>query len=214
MSMGMTMSHRLEQRQELSLTQRHALLQSQQLSCRLALLQVLTGDNYEPNGKCPECQRQLTPVEILKGFNQNPVDYTTRCTGCGHRFAPKLICFGNQSRIELPFYCEQQALAQLKGMEAQAPEQIAKSVPAVYRSLVFHCGNLKTAFSRLNVDYTLEKEVDWKNKIQPFLGKLADSVIAECAGITVNKVRRMRKKLGINAYSVERALEEIEDEDY
>jgi hypothetical protein len=93
------------------------------------------------------------------------------------------------------------------------PEQIARDNPAIYRSAIFHHGNLKNAFKAIGIEYTLEKAVDWENRIGPFLGRLPDTLIAHTAGISVRRVSAMRKRMNVPKYSARLALEEAEEEE-
>ena len=197
--------------QSLQLTQEQRIvLQQLSFSLRLDLIQALWGQRYEPRGTCPGCDRKLTAVEIIKGFNQDPNDFTTGCSACGRRFEPSLICFGDGVEIRLPFYCDVQALEKLKGRELLLPERISKELPGVYRSAIIHHGSLRRAFEKLGINYQFEEINDWKTKIQPFLGRLQDTVIAECVDAPVSAIRALRKKLGIPKYSLAAALEEAE----
>lgn len=208
----MNLEMRIRQTQEIRLTQeQRILIQTQTFSLRLELIQALRGEKYEPSATCPFCSRQLTPIEIIRGFNQNPNDFTTCCSGCGHRFEPRLICFFDGSRIELPFFCNCQALDQLQGKKDLAPERFARDFPGLYRSLIVHHGGLRQAFAKIDVEYNFEEISDWRHKIQLFLGRLPDTTIAELVHVSANTIRHMRKKQGIERYRVSRALKEIEE---
>jgi len=118
MSMSLGLSQRqapmLSQRLEQKLSQKHA------LSLRLSLVQRLARrirgkeEDYRPKGTCPSCSRRLSPAEIVLGFNRNPIDTTTKCPKCKHRFQPMLFAGHTGSSIEMPFYCPIQTLGMLK----------------------------------------------------------------------------------------------------
>lgn len=186
----MSLEPRMEQEQK------PLLLQEQYLELLLALYD----ERYVPTGNCPQCSRKLTAKEILEGFNDNPTDYTTCCTGCNYRFEPKLICFGKAANIELPFYCPNQALHQLGKLASENPDAIKKENPAVYRSILVHHGSLKSAFKSINIDYQFDEVPEWKDKVVPFLGKMQDTVIASATGQPVHKVRQFRNHLKIKAF--------------
>lgn len=170
-------------------------------SLRMELIHALRGERYKPQGICPSCRRKLTPTEIIAGFNQDPSDFTTLCTGCGTRFAPLLICFGKELNIELPFYCATQTLAQMRGKENLPPEEFSWRHPAVYRSAIVHHGGVRQAFAEIGIRYEFEEVHDWRNKIRPFLGRLPDTVIAKYANVSAGVIGAMRRKLGVERYA-------------
>lgn len=193
MSMGLSQS--LEHRQELTQRQSLELRQSQRLALRLDLLGAINEGNFKPQGDCPKCHRKLTHLEILNGFNQDPNDFTTRCSGCGHRFEPRLIWSTGTSRTELPYFCGSQTLAQMRELASLPPQEVRREHPTIYYSARCHFGTLKNAFQRIGVEYSFD-DVDesWQRKVTPFLGKLADTVIAGCVGVPVGKVRALRRE--------------------
>ena len=199
----MTQSLRLTQEQRLKVSQLS-------FSLRLQLIGELRSERYKPQASCPNCLRKLTPVEIIKGFNQDPNDFTTCCTNCGHRFAPILICFNDEIQIELPFYCDVQTLSKLPGKEELSPEQLLREYPGLYRSAIIHHGCIRRAFEKIGVKYVFEEISDWKSKILPFLGRMPDTIIADCVDASVAKIRAIRHKLGISRYTLRKALEDEE----
>ena len=205
--MEMTMIPKLIQTQSLKLTQEQImLLQNRLFTLRMELVYALRGEKYKPRATCPSCSRELTPAEIIRGFNRNPQDFTTCCSGCGNRFEPLLICFLDGSQIEIPFYCDMQLLNQLKGKEEISPETLARSYPAVYRSAIVHHGSISQAFKKIGIDYGFEEVSDWKNKVKPFLGCLPDTTIAECVNVLPAAIRTMRKRLGISRYTINKII--------
>ena len=207
-------SFSIRQSQSLRLTQAQRVLvvQTHILTLRLALIQALRDEEYKPEAECPKCLRKLTPVEIISGFNQDPNDFTTCCSACGHRFEPLLICLGNGSRLELPFFCDSQVLAQMRGLEDLSPEEFSAKRPAVYRSAIVHHGSIRKAFQKIDIEYPFEEIPDWKNKINGFLGRLPDTVIAQYVDVSVASIRQFRWKLQIPKYTSGRALIEAESE--
>lgn len=206
MILSQTPSLQLQQR----LTQEQRLsIQSQQLGLRIELAGELRGERYEPTASCFECGRKLTPGEILQGFNDNPHDFTTRCSGCGHRFEPKLVCFSGRSTLELPFFCDIQTLDQLPGKENLSPEQLSRLHPAIYRAAIIHHGTIRKAFKEIGINYEFKEIPEWKNKVTAFLGRLPDTVIAKCVNVPATTIRSMRKKLNIDRYTAAVALAEI-----
>ena len=211
MGLSMRISHRLETRQSLSLTLEQRLsIRNYLFEMQMALVGALHGERYETNGTCPKCRRQLTTGEILRGFNRDPNDFTTRCTKCGDRFEPQLIAFTNGARIELPFYCDNQVLAQLGKHKNLSPEILAQKHPAIYRSAIVHHGSISAAFQKAGIKYNFDETLDWKNKIAGFLGKLPDTVIAKCARVAVYKIRAMRRQMRIPRFTTKVAMAEME----
>lgn len=215
----MALSCRLELKQKQRLTtsltlERKTMVQAHVLGIKLELLATITGDKYTPSGKCPNCYRELTPLEIIQGFRPDPYDYSTKCTGCGTRFEPLLICIPQTGiEIELPFFCSMQTLERLRGKEYLSPEQIAKNEPATYRSSIIHHGGLTGSFKQIGVDYPFKEELDWKIKIIPFLGNLPDTEIASCLNIPVHQIRNLRKKNNISRCTLSKMLENIDMEE-
>jgi len=168
------------------------------LNLRLALLETLSNDRYRAKATCPACNRRLTSMEILKGFRRDPRDYTTRCPRCGHRFNAQLILTTPSGQIELQLFCAEQTLNQLLGKDCFKPIEFMKVFPSVYRSVLFHFGSLKAAFTKLKVNYRYsEKHLQWQNKVRRFLGRLPDAVIASAVGVSTSSVRKLRIKLDI-----------------
>lgn len=207
------MSYELRQelRQELKLTQK--LLQECRLhiyALRMNLIGVLRDEQYEPKGRCPQCNKNMTPAEIIAGFNNDPNDFTTQCPECECRFAPSIICFGNGTSVTLPFYCDIQTMEQLRGKESLSPAEIAQRYPAIYRSAIAHCGGLAQAFAAIGIDYPHKEELSgWKNKVRPFLGRMTDKMIAEVVRVSPATIRKMRKELDIPRFTMTVAAEEI-----
>lgn len=210
---GLGFSQRPELRAEQSLLLEAELrlaVKTHLLNQRLELLQVVRGYHYEPHATCPHCTRNLNLLQILQGFNQDPADFTTVCSHCKTRFNPKMVCSGNGWRIELPFYCRTQSLAQLGDKSSLSPEEFNKKEAALYHSLIFHFGSLKNAFQHAGQDYKFEEKIDWETKIKPFLGQMPDTVIARYAGVSRRTIGRLRKELKIPRFLVSDLRDELE----
>ena len=217
--LGLSLSHRLEQKLEHKLNLSHEQrlrLRTHVFSLKIELIEALRAERYNPSGECPRCMHKLTHVEILSGFNRDPEDYTTKCPRCNTRFEPRLIMFGNDVRVELPFYCDCQALSKLMVIGAQTAEELSRQYPAVYRTCIVHHGSIKAAYKAINIDYPYEEISDWISKVTPFLGRLQDTEIARCAGVSVYKVRKLRHSMDIPRYTTEKAFTESMnlDDDY
>jgi|TARA_Y100000310_G_scaffold299617_1_gene334619 hypothetical protein len=197
---------KIEQSAKLTAEQR-ASVEAKVLGIRLELVQALRGEKYEPNATCSRCNRKLTPLEIIKGFNNDPNDFTTCCSACGYRFEPRLVCFVDGARIEVAFYCDCQTLEQLRGKENLSPKELCAKFPAIYRSAIIHNGSIKRSFKKIGINYLFEEVSIWKNKIKPFLGRLPDTVIANYVNVSPSTIGAMRKKLGIARYSKRMLLE-------
>lgn len=202
MSFGMSMS----MSQSMSLEQFLSPMQllSHQLSLEAKLARRIHGDDevYRPKGTCPHCEKQLKPAEIVKGFNRNPQDFTTRCPGCKRRFAPILVSSRSIGSIEIPFYCALQTLGMLKPEMIDIQfEEFKRRMPTIYRSAFYHFGSLKAAFSRIKLSYKHEPRVSsWQKKVFSFLGRLPDKTIASSANVSVSEVRKLRKEKGVSPY--------------
>ncbi|MBI5138212.1 MAG: hypothetical protein HZA95_00215 [Candidatus Vogelbacteria bacterium] len=200
----------LKQEMRLKLRQSLEARLGMQLSLRLELIDSLRGEKYEPKGKCPGCEYRMSNGEIIRGFNQDPTDYTTGCPRCKTRFEPKLV-YGMTAagRVEIPFFCSTQVLAQMAntvGLIRMSPDRIRNEYMTIYHSAIAHYGSLKAAFVKLGREYPFverdpkkDKE-DWKKKIIPFLGRMPDTVVADCAEVSVSVIRRMRKDRKIRCY--------------
>lgn len=214
MRMGISLGQelRLTQRlaQRLTLAQRLR-VQEQALAIRLELVGTLREEEYKPEATCPDCSRKMTSAEIVRGFSRDPKDFTTCCSGCGCRFEPHLVCFGDGSRVELPFYCNCQTLDQLPGKENLPPAELARLHPGVYRSAIIHHGGVRSAFEKMGINYPFEEISDWRNKIQPFLGRLPDTTIASCVHTSARVISIMRKKAGVSRFTIKKALEEADE---
>lgn len=207
---GLTLSLNINQslQTRLSLDQRIG-LRLYLFQVRSELVQELRGERYNPKAECPDCFHKLSLAEILQGFNDNPQDYTTGCPQCGQRFVASLVSFGQASSIHLNFYCPCQTLDLLRGKEQESPEGISRWNASVFQSAVIHYGSLRKAFEQIDADYSFDEIGPWKDKVQPFLGRLPDTTIAECIDVPVSAVRYLRRKLGIDRFSVSKALEEV-----
>ncbi|MCB0335177.1 MAG: hypothetical protein KDD62_02695 [Bdellovibrionales bacterium] len=195
-----TQSQSVRQRQRLELNQKVSC--DQQLSLRATLLQALHPDGYyHPEGRCPQCEHDLSIKEVLQGFSRDPNDFLTTCPKCKARFAPKMTQRSNASSTELPFYCEVQTIGWLRRIDPIGYDEFKKQYPAVLQSARYYFGTLTNAFSQIGIDYLHEPELKWHEKVKPFLGMLPDSVIAECVGKAASTIRRLRIKEGVEKYA-------------
>jgi len=211
--MSFRFEHRLEQKQVLRLSAEQRLqIENRLFGLRMELIQALRGDRYQAGEACPSCGQKLSAAEIIGGFNQDPDDFSTACVACQRRFNPRLICFGDGTRIELPFYCAMQVLARLPGKEMLSPEEFLKAYPAIYRSAIVHHGGLCQAFAQMDIVYPFEEISGWKAKVVSFLGRLSDKMIADCVNVSAVTVGNYRRKLGISRYRKHEVLDDLEEE--
>ena len=209
MGMSLRASHEVRATQSIRLTATQKLAAKQTLlTLRLALVGAVHGGDYQPRAQCPRCERTLTSLEIMQGFRSDPLDYTTECTFCHTRFDPKLVWRMGESYAEIPFYCPSQVLYQLNGLEGLKPEEMQKEHPAIYHSVRVHHGNLRKAFEKVGIQYQYENVVNWKERVNDFLGKLPDTVIAEVVDLSVKTIRNLRNSLGIKPFSRRQLLDE------
>ncbi len=188
-------------RQHLRLTQRQRLiLRTVQLQFRRDLVGALHNDTFSPKAVCPRCFQKLTDLEIMQGFKEDPRDYTTECPHCGHRFSPRLYRSTGSVQLDTAFFCPAQTLDQMYARSETPLEEFRTHHAAVYYSTILHFGGLKQAFAKIGLTYAHEAELDWKNRVGPFLGKMADTVIAELVDAPVASIRKLRRDQGIKAY--------------
>ena len=209
--MSLTLSHRVEQRITQRLTQSQGLaIDIAQLQLRRDLTDTIHGEEYKPRAECLKCGYQLTDLEIMKGFNDDPRDYTTCCPKCNDRFEPALVHKTVSGSVQRAFYCPLQTLDRLRDL-VQTPleELMGNKHASVYYSAIAHFGGIKQAFKRLGLTYAFASDLDWKKAIGPFLGKMADSVIAEIVGSSSSAIRRLRQRAGAPAYNRRREAAEL-----
>ena len=190
------LSLRQTQTRRLTMTQR-LIIEQRQLDERIHLMGNLHNVEYVLEAICTNCGRRLKTLEILRGFTIDPTDLTTKCNSCGMRFLAYLKAKNSYVSIEVAFYCPTQTLDQLRDKQNLTLYQLITKYAAIYHSALIHFGTLKNAFSRIGVNYELEGRTDWKNKARHFLGKLPDTVIAECVGEKVTTIRSFRRSLNI-----------------
>jgi len=207
MNMELSLGHRAE----LRVDQRVA-LETRQTQLRLELISALHDRQYQPDNQCPSCSHKMTLLEILHGFNDDPLDRTTECPKCHARFNCALVTYTAAARLELAFYCPSQTLhflGEMAGAELMTPEEIEKAAPAYYHSAIAHFGSLKSAFEKTGAEYLFREtptEAVVKARLQPFFGKLTDKIIAEVAGLAASKIRAWRREAGIKARGRKKAI--------
>ena len=143
MGLEQRLAPKLEQRLELK---QRLKIQARLLGLRLQLIGKVSGESYKPHAACPKCFCRLTPLEIIKGFNRDVNDFTTKCPKCKERFEPTIICQRPVGKTEVPFYCPSQTLNQLGGKENLPAADFKAAYPAIFHSVTVHFGSLSEAF--------------------------------------------------------------------
>ncbi len=69
----------------------------------IALLEDIYGTNYKLEPKCLDCRYQLKLIDVLRGFRQDPQDFTTGCPECGLRFEMKNRATGRKDENGFQF---------------------------------------------------------------------------------------------------------------
>ncbi len=185
---------RQQLRQRLCLRQRQALTLAQK--CELRLDQIYDSDGLfglflgiishahgqamQPNALCIKCQHTLSITEIVIGFKTDVNDFTTQCPRCKQRFEPTNLV-DQRTGKEHGFWCRDQTLDRLPGMEVLKVEEFREQHPEVYFSAIFHFGSLFNAFKRKGLEYRKE-EWDWETKVKFCLGQISDKDISEIKG--------------------------------
>lgn len=202
MGFGLRLSLPHSHKVQLTLAQRHA-VQLRQMQLRQELVQSLRGrgERMIPRAVCPQCSHLLTPLEIMRGFLDDPHDTTTACSECGERFQPTLETRTHDVPGATSFWCPAQTLSALRELGAHEPDFLRKSNSTIYYSAIVHFGSIAAAFCAIGIEYTHDDEIVGRDeRIVPFLGLLPDTVIASVARMSVSTVRRKRWSLGIERY--------------
>lgn len=192
---------RMEMRKELRLTQKQRL--EQKLFLRLALLHALRGEKHVPTGTCPRCNKKMTPSEIMRGFNRDPNDFTTKCPKCKTRFEPRLVSKSRSGTLECKFLCAVQTLAKLPGKETLSPAELNRREHAMYQSALVHFGTMQEAFKKAGIAYRFKEKVAINTKVRRLLGRLPDAVIARYASVSARRISAMRRERGIGRWHAE-----------
>lgn len=195
------LTQEVAQRIVLSVTQQQA-IKTAQLQLRRDLVGALHGGTFTPKATCPQCGRGLTDLEIMKGFLDDPKDYTTQCPGCKRRFPPRLRRVEDTSTTEVAMFCPAQTLDQLPELAETPVDEFQTKHDGVYQSALLHFGGLKQAFARIGLTYKHEADLNWKKIVNDFLGKMADTVIAELAHVSAKAVGNLRRSLKIPRYLI------------
>jgi len=72
-----------------------------------------------------------------------------------------------------------------------------------------HFGSLANAFKKMGVKYTKEEKTLWHVKVQPFLGRMPDKMIAEVVGVGPALISALRRSYRIPRFSKLELAKEI-----
>lgn len=200
MHLGLGFGHYQQHRQVQSLRLSHAqrqVIDQKIIAMRLDLIESVWGIRYSPKCECFNCGYKLMTVEILKGFSDDVNDTTVPCPVCETKLQPKLIHRTGSGSSEVYFYCPTQTTERLRGLEVHDYDYLYRHHPILVHSAGIHFGNIANAFASIGIDYPLADRIDWREKVGPFLGLMPDTQIAQVVGVSVYKVRKMRKFRGL-----------------
>ncbi len=198
MRQSVEQKHHLDQGVRLTYEQRLR-AETLQLSLQRDLVEEIHGRRFVPKAECGKCGHELSDMEIMNGFNQDPSDFTTACPKCQSRFFPTLFSSGVGS-ITTPYYCPMQTLDQLVALKEMRPDYFRVHALAIYNSAIIHFGGLAQAFKRIGIIYAFEEKTEWMNKVITFLGKMPDTVIAGLVHTSAYQIRKLRKAHHIERY--------------
>lgn len=207
LSLSCSLSHRVEQRQVLSLQQRLS-IEIKLFQTHEDLVNALRGNNFRPMCVCTGCGHRLSNLEIIQGFSSDVTDYMTQCPRCQTRLRAVLTTGGVAGSAEIWMYCPAQTLDQIKYRGIFEPDEWRKKHAAVYHSAIYHFGSLKKAYHEVGIKYPHVEKLEWQKQVVPFLGKLQDTQIANCAGVSTGKIRSLRESLGIPRFIKSEQIEE------
>jgi hypothetical protein len=198
MSLSLSLTHSLKQEQKLIMEQKleHRLKQNHLM---LHLVEVIREERFEPKAICPQCRKKLIPLEIIDGFENDPVSIRTKCPKCGTLFTPQLSQWTKTGNISLIFYCPLQVQEEFKDKYLLTTQELKKLNSSAYYSCILHFGSAKNMFKKMNINYRF-KEKAKEEKIYSFLGKMPDSVIAKYSGISPSQIGRIRRGFEIPVY--------------
>jgi hypothetical protein len=87
----------------LSMVQTQTLAQS--LTTRL--IQEMRATILTPRADCPRCKTEMTEEQMRAGWLTDPLDHTTACPGCGHRFVATIEAKNQRTgrTVEYSYLC-------------------------------------------------------------------------------------------------------------
>jgi len=207
--MGLGIGHGLHLGQEIALKISIEQKRGYMLEMQLALSGLKSGEKLEITERCPGCNVELKPIEVLEGFSSDPTDLDTTCPHCGKKFRPKMraVRFGSRNVEHYQLYCPAQTLHALRSHCKLPPFEIERANAALYRSAILHFGTLKAAMKEARITYRFTEKMDWKVKLAPILGRVPDVMFAKYAGVSPATVGKYRRMLGIRRFTSQEIYE-------
>lgn len=177
---------------------------AEQNMLRASLSNALASDVCVPHAYCLCCLRPLGFDEIGQGFSADPLDTSMRC--------PREICGGPVSvvlrrhlapaaLVETELYGPRQTIAKLTAEYASLePMRMRAAHASLYYSAIFHFKTLNRAFAQAKIPYSHPEVHGWERTAVDYLGKVPDSYIAQCASVSIKKIRALRTARRIAPY--------------
>ena len=136
--------------------------QHQDQSCKLTQkqLQIQLFDDFiiTPHANCTNCNHHLNNDEIIAGFSENPIDFTTKCSKCGTRFLSSLIInfVNKEAKVEkVTYMCLNQTLHAMKTLKQKRGrlgiKYLAKNDRQLFYNIIKHFGRYANAIAALKI---------------------------------------------------------------
>ncbi len=173
------------------------------------LVEAITGKKFTISCVCRNttCAHSYTEWEIVNWFDVD--GFTVECPKCGWHSEPRLtVDFGdggNRKRIECQLYGPGLVLERLPVVLKSPPWDFAE-YSAICNSAVVHFGGLKQACAQLGIERSFGPGPDWRDRIDPFLGRLPDTVMARLLDTSPRFMRRWRRNQRIAPFDPGRVL--------
>lgn len=151
----MSLGFSLECNQKLRITQN--------LSQSLKIAHRLSSAIITPHGICPECNYDLNEKQISQGWNDDPLDYTTKCPQCNTRFVSQLvITHENDVQQEFEYLCLDQLYHALNSVRRGKKNILGitylhKNHEYLLWNMVKHFGTYEKALVYMNKRYRERK---------------------------------------------------------
>lgn len=179
------------------------------------LVEAVTGKKFTISCVCrnSNCAHKYTEWEVLNWFDVD--GFTVECPDCSWHSEPRMAVVmehgANLQRIETPFYGPSLVLDRLRQYLKPIPVN-SRGQYAFCNSAVVHFGSLERAYALLGMEYPFGEKLDWTERVDPFLGRLPDTVIAGLLGTDASRIRRLRRDMRISPFDSRRVLSSAGDE--